>query len=240
MIAVHQTRPAGPAGRWLQRILEPVAEACKFNAPPPLEIRPTGAWRGWSEPKSYAPDGRICVSNQIVFWRRETIISIYLHESAHRLLSPWAAEVQSHGPVFFSLNALLLNRCKSFFTLEYAFARMSFYDLQDQPNELANFKNWQEISIRFARETTAELAGNECSAEALTSLVVEAWPAFLSKLDGEQAAKEKTAKQIEKLSLISEEREEYIIRLEGWLTRGWLIFGVTVCLFIWLVARYLR
>ena len=240
MLVVHQTRPAGQAGRWLQNILQPVAEACRFEAAPPLEVRPTGEWGGWCAAETYALDRRVCLSNLIVFCNKEKIISLYLHESCHRLLGPWADEVQSHGPVFFTLNSLLHCRCGSFFKLDYQFARMDFYDLQDQPVEFANFENWQEISIRFARETNEELVGNQCSAEQLAALVVAAWPAFLSKLDQEQAASAKSVKQLKTFSLISANREKYINQLEGWLMKGLVVFGVTVCLFIWLAARYFR
>ena len=233
MIAVHQTRPAGQAGRWLQNILQPVAEACKFDNPPPIEIRPTGLWSGWSEPISFATDRRVCVSSRVVFWRREAIVSLYIHESAHRLLSAWGAEVLDHGPVFFTLNSLLVSRCASFFRLEYQFAEMDFYDLQDQPEELFNSVAWQEICIRFARETTTKLADQKCSAEALAKLVVAAWPKFLAILESEQNARNKTAQTLRDFSLISAEREKHIVRLEGWLLKCFATFAIAFVLTMW-------
>lgn len=236
MPAVHQTRPAGQAGQWLQSILEPVVEACRFDHPLPVEIRPTGDWAGWCAGKTEAKDGRVCMSSRIVFWTSEKIISTYLHESAHRLLSWREAEVPHHGAVFFALNSLLLSRCKSFFKSDYQFAEMSFYDLQDRPEELLNFPNWQEICLRFTRETKAAFSEKTCSAEELSALVVYAWPKFLAKLEAEQKVKDKVARTIKNLSLISAEREKYIARLEGWLLKiiATVFIAFLVTMWAWL------
>ena len=233
MIAVHQTRPAGQAGQWLQNILQPVAEACRLDNPPPLEVRPTGMWSGWAEPMSYSTDGRVCVSSKVVFWKKERIISVYIHESAHRLLSAWGAEVPTHGPVFFTLNSLLINRSASFFRLDYQFGEMDFYALQDRPDELLNSLDWQEICLRFARETASKLANQKCSAESLAGLVVAAWPKFLATLQSEQNARNKTAQAIKDFSLISTEREKHIVRLERWLLKCFATFSIALLLTVW-------
>ena len=233
MISVHQTLPAGKAGRWLQNILQPVVAACRLDNPPPVEVRPTGQWGGWCETKSHAPDERICLSSRIVFWTREAIVSTYLHECSHRLLSRWPIRVPSHGPVFFTLNSLLLARCKSFFRLEYQFAKMDFYDLQDQPEEVLNFQDWQEICLRFARETKADFSETICSAEELAVLVVLAWPKFLGKLAAEQKAKDRVAQTIKKLSLASVEGEKCIARLEGWLLKILATVSIALLITMW-------
>ena len=184
MLQVHMTRPVGSAGLWLQRILEPVIAACRFQNPPPVEVRPTGQSGGWCASNSHALDGRVCVSNKIFGWSRECLIAVYLHECTHRLLSKFGDEVSDHGPVFFTINLLLLGRAQAFFRLDHKF-QINFYDLQDQPAQLKDFEDWQEICLRFARQTAAKLTDNQESAEVLADLVVEAWAAFLQDLDRE-------------------------------------------------------
>ena len=237
MLSVHQTKPAGHSGQWLHKILQPVADACGFVNPPPVEIRPTGQWGGWCETKSHAPDGRICMSSRIVFWNREAIISIYLHECSHRLLTRWPIRVPSHGPVFFALNSILVDRCKSSFRLEYQFAKMDFYDLQDRPPEFGSFENWQEICLRFARETKANFSVATCSAEELAVLVVLAWPKFLAMVDDEQKVRSQAAKTIKDSLLISAKREKYITRLEGWLLSIIATVSIAFLVTIWVWLR---
>ena len=237
MIAVHQTRPAGRAGQWLQYILQPVVEACGFDNPPPLEVRPTGGWGGWCYPEGYAPDGRVCVSSQIVLWRKEHIISVYLHESSHRLLARWPDEFASHGPIFFTLNSLLLARCKSFFQAQHEFAEMGFYDLQDRPAELVNFPNWREMCLRFARETFTELGRKQCSAEHLAAEVVAAWPRFVDKVDAEFKLGKADALKLQNFPLISKNFEKRIRELKLW---GWTFFTfwlMTFWLPIWMFFK---
>ena len=54
--------PAGTAA-WIQRLLAPVIEAARLDLAPPIELRTTGRWEGWSAARSMAPDGRVALSN---------------------------------------------------------------------------------------------------------------------------------------------------------------------------------
>ena len=217
MLQVHMTRPAGSAGLWLQRILEPVVAACRFEKPPPVEIRPTGRWSGWCSFNSQALDRRVFLSNQVFGWSHERLISVYLHECAHRLLEKYRDEVADHGPVFFALNLLLLSRSKAFFELDHRF-QLALYDLQDQPAQLKNFDDWQEICLRFARQTAAKLTDNRESAEALAGMVVKAWPKFLEDFDQEltrQEAISAKAKQVDQMVLDMNKQNRFFAAAAG-------------------------
>ena len=216
--------------------MEPAIEACGFDNPPPVEVRPTGDWGGWCAADEAAKDGRVCVSSHITFWPKQSIISIYIHESTHRLLCRYP-QVLNHGPVFFALNALLVGRCKSFFKLDYQFCELSFFDLQDKPPELVNFPHWQEICIQFARETAAALADKQCSAEHLAAEVVAAWPHFVDKIDQEFKRCENDALKLANFPFISLKYEKRMRELKLW---GWTFFAfwlMTFWLPIWMFFK---
>ena len=211
------TRPAGSAGLWLQRILEPVVEACRFQNPPPLEIRPTGQSGGWCASNSHALDGRVCVSNKIFGWSRECLIAVYLHECTHRLLSKFGDEVSDHGPVFFTINLLLLGRAQAFFRLDHKF-QINFYDLQDQPAQLKDFEDWQEICLRFSRQTCLKFFDSQEPAEALAELVVKAWAAFLQDFDQaltRQEANVSKVKQFDQMVLTMKDQNRFFAMAAG-------------------------
>ena len=69
---------------WLQRLLVPVAQA---SMPVGLEIRPTVRLGVWARDSERAPDGRVVPCSHVSFWAAEKIVSVYLHECAHRLPS---------------------------------------------------------------------------------------------------------------------------------------------------------
>jgi hypothetical protein len=183
-VYVAQAAPAPLAG-WMQRVLQPVIEACCFERGLPVEVRQTGAWRGWAAGRDGAPDGRVALSSRIAFWTRENIVSVYLHESTHRFLD--AYEVQTHGPEFFCLNAILLKRSAAFFRLDPIF-QLDLYDLQDVPAELENEPNWRGIVLGWALHTAIELADNDASAEALAQKVWERWQQFLEEREQSRVA----------------------------------------------------
>ena len=171
--------------QWLQKLLQPLAAACKMNAPPPIEIRPTGQWGGWcADPKS-APDGRVCLSSKLIFQSLEKIKYVYLHEATHRLLE--SKKVKSHGPEFFCLLAILLWRAAEFFELSSWF-NLTIYDFQDQPEALAGEDDWRGTVLDWSLETAAELAGSDATAESLADVVCTRWQAFLVQRELDSAA----------------------------------------------------
>lgn len=181
-LQIYSTQAApAPLASWLQRVLLPVVQACRFELGMPIEVRLTGQWSGWCSNRQSAPDRRIAMSNRICFWTDENIVSVYLHESTHRFLEDH--EVATHGPEFFCLNAILLLRSASFFRLDPLF-KLDFYDLQDQPVEV-NESNWRGVVLGWALPVAAELAESEACAESLAATVCDRWQQFLQ--DREQS-----------------------------------------------------
>ena len=104
--------PAGTAA-WIQRLLAPVIEAARLDLAPPIELRTTGRWEGWSAARSMAPDGRVALSNLMLFRSSRELIDVYIHEVAHSLLHAVPGAVSSHDCVFLALSAALRMRVDS-------------------------------------------------------------------------------------------------------------------------------
>ena len=192
-LVVHVVQRAAPVqSAWLVRLLEPVAAACRFDPVPPLEIRPTGRWGGWSSGASSAPDGRVAVSNKFVFWTAENVINVVIHEWTHRALQH--EKVLSHGPEFFCLNAVLLLRSAQFFD-DDCLHKLRLYDLQDCPEELADEPNWRGLVLGWALPLAAELAASLISAQQLAPVICSGWEKFVSELLTSKLAAEVVAEQ---------------------------------------------
>ena len=225
-LAIYSTQAApAPLAGWLQRVLQPVVEACRFNHWLPVEVRPTGAWAGWSSDRQSAPDRRVAVTNRICFFSNEQLISLYLHETTHRILED--REVATHGPHFFCVNAILLLRSASFFRLN-AFLKLDLYDLQDAPTELENEPGWRGIVLNWALPVAAELAATDASAEALADEVCGRWKTFLQEREKSRvlavqqivAARKYAAAQAKKI----ESLQSSIFFARTFLIVGWVCF----------------
>lgn len=191
-LAVFFTERA-PAARaqWLQKLLEPLAAACKMQQAPPLEIRPTGGAGGWADSAKLAPDRRVCISSKIVFYHAEAIKYVYLHESSHRLLE--GREIDHHGPEFFCLLAILLARSSTFFAAS-SWDKLDLYDLQDRPEALDDAdESWRGTVLNWSLTTAADLASGDAAAEAMADVVCARWQSFLVERKVEQAAAAKAA-----------------------------------------------
>ena len=233
-LSVYFTERA-PAARalWLHNLFSPVVEACQFEQVPPLEVRPTGRWGGWKEPKDNAPDGRVSVSNKLIFWTCEQLLKTYLHEAAHGLLQ--GKNVLSHGPEFFCLNVVLLLRGEQFF-LGCADLEMGLYDFQNRPDAPGFVdENWAGLVLNWGLATARELVKNEieASAEQLAVLVCQRWQDFLQQRQADLVAAEK---QSSKRLLLDRQQLELLSQIDNsrWLWRvlavaGWLSFFI-VCL----------
>lgn len=200
---VSQTASSMTAA-WVARVLSPVVLACRFDTPPPVELRPTGRAGGYCQLRSVAPDGRVAISKQVCFWSDSSFADVYLHEAGHRLLS--GREVLDHGPEFFALNLALMTRAQSFFERDVV-ESMSLYDGQDCPPELENEPGWRGIVLNWALPVAAELAATDASAEALANEVSARWEAYIqerekSRVQAAQqvlAARKYAAAQVEKI-----------------------------------------
>ena len=238
-LVLHKTErvePTEPVAQWLSTLLNPVIQAAKFSRPPPLELRPTGQWGGWCEPRSFAADGRIIISNRVSFWKSESIISVYLHECAHRLLD--ACEVAAHGPEFFLLDLVLHLRCASFFVAEAA-QKLSFYDLQDQPAELANEPAWRGIVIGWALPKADQIVADhgDKSAEEIVPIVLASWDEFLVQRAKSAALAEKKERQLVSQATQIQGRKEEITALKS--DRNFWMVGTAVLIFftVFLLAK---
>lgn len=164
---VYQTSPAPLiTAAWLRARLQPVILACKFEKPIPIEIRPTGVWGGWCAAPDSAPDRRVCVSSKVVFWTRERLTTVFLHECGHRLLA--GREVANHGPEFFALIAILYTRANQFFDGE-AIHFLKLYDFQDV------VENHRGEVLDWALKVAEKLAATDKTAEELASEVCQLW-----------------------------------------------------------------
>ena len=235
-LAVFFTERA-PAVRaqWLQKLLEPLAAACKMQQAPPLEIRPTGCAGGWADSAKLAPDRRVCISSKIVFYGPDSIRYIYLHESAHRFLE--GKEIGDHGPEFFCFLAILLVRSSGFFSRE-ALQFLDLYDLQDRPEEVDDEgENWRGTVLNWSLKTAAELASTDTAAESLANVVCMSWQEFLTKRQVNHVAAAKAAADA---VLATKRQTELVVDLKHSRTLwrclgglGWLMFMVLT----WLNVR---
>jgi hypothetical protein len=192
---VHQTSPVPatqPMAQWLSRILDPVLAAVKLKAPPPIEIRPTGRFGGWCDSLSHSPDRRVSLSSQIVFWTEATIIDVYLHEVAHRLLD--GHPVKIHGVEFFCLNASLLLRAEQFFDSN-PLLKLSIYDLQEAPEELKDHPEANTTAMAWALAEAPKLAESALTAEELAGEVVRRWKMHIRRLEAAEKATQMAEEQ---------------------------------------------
>ena len=221
---VSQTAPSMTAA-WVARVLSPVVLACRFDKPPPVELRPTGRAGGYCQSSLLAPDGRVAISKQVCFWSDSSFADVYLHEAGHRLLS--GREVLDHGPEFFALNLALMTRAQSFFERDVV-ELMSLYDCQDCPPELENEPGWRGIVLNWALPAAAELAATDASAEALANEVCARWEAYIQE---REKSRVQAAQQVLAARKFAAVQQEKIDRVQSsiWMWRaltgaGWLCF----------------
>ena len=232
VLPIYSTEAApAPMAGWLQRVLQPVLEACRFQrAPPPVQIGPTGEWAGLCHASTFSPDRRVVISCKVAFWSSESIASVYIHEATHRLLED--REVDTHGPEFFCLNAILLIRSAALFRLNWLF-KLDFYDYSDCPLDLQDEPNWRGIVVGWSLPTAAELAATDASAEQLADIVCKRWQQFLQERQNARAqaaqqvvaARKNAALQLQKI----ESLQSSIFVARTFLIVGWLCF-LSVCI----------
>jgi len=185
-LKVYQVAPAPDrTSQWMSRLLQPVIEAAKFeNGPPSLELRQAGQWSGWAAPRDMAPDGRVSLSNLVLFQSARCIRSVYLHEVGHSLLHGVKGATPGHDCPFFALSVCLRMRVDSHRQLENEtvslVSEMGIYDLSDlPPAELS-----QDVGrcISWSIEVATQLAATDLSAEALAREIVARYQIWLEAL----------------------------------------------------------
>lgn len=207
-LQAYQVTPATEAvAAWLQHLLGPVLVACRFRWTPPIELRPTGAYRGWCAPLDMAPDGRVDLSGRARFWSRRDLIATYLHESAHRLLPG-----HEHDPAFACLNMTwLLCTDAAGLTENAATVCTNLYNSSDLPVELAD-EPAQGLgrSIASSVLTAHELAQTELDAEDLAAEIVCRFDQWIAEVAGEPARCERRLRQVGRQQEVGERLREKV------------------------------
>ena len=204
-LKTYKTVPV-PAPIWLQTALGPVIQACKFEVPPPVELRPTGRWRGWCAGLTEAPDGRVVVSSRAQFWRKNEVVEVFLHEVAHRLI-PYGL----HDPAFLCMYLCLLLRADSAGLGDHVLLvnAAGFYDVQDLPSQLFDEPDQGLArSIQWSVLTARELVQNhpQMSAEGLAIEVMRRFDLWLLDVAAEPEKRAQRLRQVAR-------QKEILVRL---------------------------
>ena len=187
-LKVFQGAPAPPTtSQFLKRVLGPVIVADQFQEAPPLELRPTGVWSGWAAAQNMAPDGRVSLSNLLVFSSASKIVDVYIHEAAHSLIHKIKGAESNHNAAFFAVDMCLRLRADAAGANPRPVALAlagSLYDLSDLPWALSDAPDrgvgrCMTWSITNARE----LASSRLSAEDLAREVVNRYQVWLAELE---------------------------------------------------------
>lgn len=203
MSAIIDVRELAPASsvrtRWLVNMVGEAGAACRFKKGlPGVDISPLN---GIGSPYAGIVLGHITrwsvgLSIKSVFWRRETMIAVYLHECSHllvfeqrRLRNLWTA---AHGPVFFLIQLVLYHRVDS--TRKYSFnlvCRSTLYDFADNPFDLNGTMSeweWRSVVLAFGLKNYRQLAESNLSAEAVAEEAFNLWDLEVQGLDAEKQA----------------------------------------------------
>lgn len=197
--------------KWLNNILLPLVEACRFERKIEVTISPlhTGTFkcRGMS-PRHHFRGSKpfIYLSVQYPFWRKAEIAYVYLHECAHKLID--ISEIkrkkyfrESHGPIFLLVEMVLFKRADQASNLEHKlFSKIDFYDFADKPHltdEASEHEYiWRPLVLQFALSNYESLANSDLSAERIAEKAWDLWEDFrIDKIIIEN----RKNKQIEKL-----------------------------------------
>ena len=188
-LKVYHVAPAPAAtAQWVQRLLAQAIGAARLDRAPPVELRSTGRWRGWSAPRNMTPDGRVVLSTLMLFRSSRELVDIYLHEVAHALLHDVPGAMPGHDCAFLALNAALRMRVDSRRASDTGIdsdfvsqlAGISLYDLADlPPAELG-----QDVGrcMTWSLELAEEMAASDRSAESIAREVVRRYEAWLADL----------------------------------------------------------
>lgn len=201
-LKVYHVAPAPAAtAQWVQRLLAQAIGAARLDRAPPVELRSTGRWRGWSAPRNMTPDGRVVLSTLMLFRSSRELVDIYLHEVAHALLHDVPGAMPGHDCAFLALNAALRMRVDSRRASDTGIdsdfvsqlAGISLYDLADlPPAELG-----QDVGrcMTWSLELAEEMAASDRSAESIAREVVRRYEAWLADLRDQPRLDRITARQ---------------------------------------------
>ncbi len=168
--------------------------------PPPVRIAippEIASWGGYCSGGEYAEKGEVVIAD----WRttpewlvQQRIQAVYVHETAHRLLSQaQAREIESHGIEFFTLLLFLFLRAGTKKGDRPWLISAGLYDCQNclEPRGVEGVPSLGE-SIDFALELALEIASQEITAEQAAEEIcrrVKKWKA--EEPERREAAREK-------------------------------------------------
>ncbi len=213
-LVVHQTRPAEPlAAGWLRRIAGPAISACLFTGPvPPVELRPT-TLAGFACKNEQ--DRRVFLNSRCRFWNPGSVVSLMLHEMAHRLVmeheKSTGRSFEAHGPEFFLTVMVLYRRVDTALDGTYALVdRLALYDFQDRPPGLQHLERpaWAAEVLGWALQHFESIASSSASAESIPKLAADLWSAHAARKNAQRA--EETARQGEVIRL-----KEQVLQVAG-------------------------
>ena len=175
----------------------------RIENPPAVRIAippETASWGGYCSGGEYAERGEVVIADwrHCQEWRvQQRIQEIYLHETAHRLLS-WA-KIESHGIEFFALQLFLFKRAGEKKGGWPWFFSADLYDCQNclEPRDVPGVPSLGE-SIDVAMELALELAGQKITAEHAALEICRratAWKALKAEEPSRREAAQKAARE---------------------------------------------
>lgn len=240
---VYSVQPSPPpVAAWLQSLLGPVNSILKAD-PVALELRPLGAWGGLAPGvTSMNPDGRIQISNRMLYCSKSQLVHLYVHELAHSLLCLANKEVDhQHDAAFFCLNAVLLQRLDiAGFSCGYPTRHLDslgLYDLQDPIPAWSDHPSsiWIPHAMGWALSTAEKYAGTDLSALEIAKLISKeycSWAEEMYLLPAKEHARRAAAKSLE----LRRQAEVDQLRAGSQL-RGWISVVLASCLFFIVLSR---
>lgn len=196
---VHEVRPAPVAvAGWLNRIIGPSLEACRFSgAWPPIEFRPITECGGFTTPKMLTTDERVCVTSRAKYWSKNGLRHIIIHEISHRIVMNYECEMgfktDAHGPIFFLTFAALLARVDTTDGKESdtysALNGLGLYDFQDCPKLFDGLPRceWAPQILGWALSHVDALSKSNIPAEGLASAAAKKWVDFHNSIEKKKA-----------------------------------------------------
>lgn len=174
--------------------------------PPPVRIATppeAAAWGGYCSGTEYAERGEVVIAD----WRttpewlvQQRIQTVYVHETAHRLLSQaQAREIESHGIEFFTLLLFLFLRAGTKKGDRPWLISAGLYDCQNclEPRGVEGMPSLGE-SIDFALELALEIASLEITAEQAAEEIcrrAKKWKAWKAEEPARREAAQKAARE---------------------------------------------
>lgn len=201
MISVLQLQEIEPPPELAAALSTDFLDRLRIANPPPVRVAippETAHWGGYCSGGEYAEKGEVVIADWRTTheWRvQQRIQRIYLHETAHRLLSA-QAKIESHGIEFFALQLFLFKRAGKKKGDWPWILDADFYDCQDclRSRDVPGVPSTGE-TIDFALEIALELSAQKITAEQAAEEICRraaAWKAWRAgEPERREAAREK-------------------------------------------------